>query len=135
MSLPGDFNATQSMSFTGNYNIVFKEMPLNLGLMGMYLENTTPVTQLNLYNIRLMARYRLLDKKLTPRVILSYTGVQRNEHTTDNRIQLQIRTAYKITETMEVQLGYNLSNYQYGSFRPDAVTTEHRVNLAVQQRF
>ena len=131
----GDFNTTQSMSFTGNYNIVFKEMPLNLGLMGMYLENTTPVTQLNLYNIRLMARYRLLDKKLTPRIMLSYTGVQRNEHTADQRIQLQMNTSYKITNAMEVKVVYNLSNYIYGSFRPDARTTEHRVSLAVQQRF
>ena len=131
----GDFNTTQSMSFTGNYNIVFKEMPLNLGLMGMYLENTTPVTQLNLFNIRLMARYRLLDKKLTPRVMFSYTGVQRNEHTADQRIQFQLGASYKITESIELKAGYNLSNYVYGSFRPDARTAEHRVSLSVQQRF
>jgi len=131
----GGLNTTQSLSFMGSYNVVFKNMPLNLGLMGMYLENTTPVTDLSLYNIRLMARYRLLDKKLTPRVMLSYTGVQRNVHTADQRIQLQLNTGYKITNSMEVKAVYNLSNYIYGSFRPDAKTTEHRVSLAVQQRF
>lgn len=131
----GDFNTTQSMSFTGNYNIVFKETPLNLGLMGMYLENTTPVTVLNLYNVRLMARYRLLNKKLTPRLMLSYTSVQRNEHSADQRIQIQFSTSYKITKAMEIKAGYNLSDYIYGSFRPDAKTTEHRINLSVQQRF
>jgi len=131
----GDFNTTKSMSFTGNYNIVFKEMPLNMGLMGMYLENTTPVTELNLYNVRLMARYRMFDKKLTPRIMLSYTGVQRNEHTADQRIQLQLTTSYKITGSLEVKAAYNMSEYIYGSFRPDAKTTEHRVRLSVQQRF
>ena len=131
----GDFNTTQSMSFTGNYNIVFKSMPLNLGFMGMYLENTTPMTELSLYNIRLMARYRFLDKKLTPRIMFSYTGVQRNEHTADQRIQMQLNKSYKVTEAIEVRAVYNLSNYAYGSFRPEAKTTEHRVSLAVQQRF
>jgi len=131
----GNFAQTQSTSFNANYNVVFKETPLNLGLMGMYLQNTTPVTELNLYTIRFMARYRLLDKKLTPRVTLSYTGVQRGEFTTDQRLQFQLKTAYKITDALELQLGYNLSNYIYGSFRPDAKTTEHRVNLSIQQRF
>lgn len=131
----GDFAQTQSTSFNANYNVVFKETPLNLGLMGMYLQNTTPATKLNLYTIRLMARYRMLDKKLTPRLTLSYTGVQRGEYTTDTRLQLQLKTAYKITDALQLQLGYNLSNYIYGSFRPDAKTTEHRVNLSIQQRF
>ncbi len=131
----GSFAQTRSTSFNANYNVVFKETPLNLGLMGMYLQNTTPATELNLYTIRLMARYRLLDKKLTPRATLSYTGVQRGEYSTDHRLQFQLKTAYKITDALEVQLGYNLSNYIYGSFRPDAKTTEHRVNLSLQQRF
>jgi hypothetical protein len=130
-----EFNSTKSMSFMGNYNIVFKNAPLNLGLMGMYLENTTPVSELNLYNIRLMARYRLLDKKLIPRLMLSYTGVQRNEYTPDKRIQIQLNTSYKISKAMEIKVNYSLSNYVYGSFRPDAKTTEHRVNLSIQQRF
>jgi len=131
----GEYTTTESMSFTGNYNIVFKEIPLNFGLMGMYLDNTTPATELKLYNVRLMARYRLLDKKLTPRVMLSYTGVQRNEYTTDQKIKFQINTSYKITKALEIKAVYNLSNYQYGSFRPGALTTEHRVNLSIQQRF
>jgi len=131
----GDYTTTESISFTGNYNIVFKEIPLNFGLMGMYLDNTTPSTELTLYNIRLMARYRLLDKKLTPRVMLSYTGVQRNEHTADQKIKFQINTSYKVTKALEIKAVYNLSNYDYGSFRPGALTTEHRVSLSVQQRF
>lgn len=131
----GDFNTTQSMSFTGNYTIVFAETPLNIGLMGIYLENTSPVTALNLYNIRLMARYRLFDKKLSPRIMLSYTGVQRDEHSADQRLQLQINTSYKISQTMDLTAGYNLSHYIYGTFRPDASTAEHRVSLSLQQRF
>jgi hypothetical protein len=131
----GDFAQTQSTSFNANYNVVFKKTPINLGLMGMYLQNTTPATELNLYTIRLMARYQLLDKKLIPRLTLSYTGVQRGDFTADTRLQMQLKTAYKISKVLELQLGYNLSNYIYGSFRPDAKTTEHRLSLSIQQRF
>ncbi len=131
----GNYNQTRSVSFTGNYNIVFTNMPLNLGLMGMYLENTSPATTLNLYNIRLMARYRFFDKKITPRIVMSYTGVQRNEHSTDQRLQLQLNTSFTITKSMQLTAGYNLSNYIYGSFRPDARTTEHRLSMSVQQKF
>jgi hypothetical protein len=131
----GDFNTTSSQSFTGNYNMVFKDIPLNLGLMGMFLENTTPATELNLYNIRLMARYRLLDKKLTPRILFSYTGVERDENTADQKLQLQINTSYKITDAMELKAGYNMSAYIYGTFRPGARTNENRIKLAVSHRF
>lgn len=131
----GTFVSTQSQNYTGNYMLVFNNIPLNLGLLGMYLENTTPTTSLTLYNIRLMARYRFLDNKLSPALNLSYMGIEYAGQTPDARLQMQLRTTYKVTSDMELQLGYTLSNHTYGSTRPGAVTTEHRLQLAVRQRF
>ena len=131
----GTFVSTQSQNFTGNYMLVFNNIPLNLGLLGMYLENTTPTTSLSLYNIRLMARYRFLDNKLSPSLNLSYMGIEYAGQTPDARLQLQLRTTYRVTSDMEIQLGYTLSNHTYGSARPGAITTEHRLQLAVRQRF
>jgi hypothetical protein len=126
---------TQSNSYTLNYNLVFSSIPLMLGAMGMYLDNETPDNQLNLYNIGVNARYRLLDKKLTPSVQLSYSGITRNENTPDNRTRLNIKTEYKITQKLVMKLAYTWSNYRYGSSRPDAVTNEHRIQLSIGQRF
>ncbi len=131
----GTFVSTQSQNYTGNYMLVFKNIPLNLGLLGMYLENTTPTTSLTLYNIRLMARYRFFDNRLSPSLNLSYMGIEYAGQTPDARLQLQLKTTYKVTSDMEFQLGYTLSNHTYGSSRPGAITTEHRLQLAVRQRF
>jgi len=126
---------TKSNSYNLNYNLVFSSIPLMLGAMGMYLDNETPDNQLNLYNIGINARYRLLDKKLTPSVQLSYSGITRNENTPDNRTRLNIKTEYKITQKLVMKLAYTWSNYRYGSSRPNAVTNEHRFQLSIGQRF
>ncbi|MCF8362581.1 MAG: hypothetical protein K9G70_08155 [Prolixibacteraceae bacterium] len=127
--------STLSNSYNLNYNMVFSTTPLMLGVMGLYLENETPATQINLYNIGFNARYRMLDKKLNPAVQFSFSGITRNEHTPDNRIRLNLRTEYKITPKLVTKLAYIWSNYRYGSSRPDAITNEHRLQFSIGQRF
>ena len=127
--------STLSNSYNVSYNLAFTNIPLVMGAMGLYLENETPQNQLSIYNIGINARYRLLDKKLTPSVLLSYSGITRNEHTTDNRARLNLKTEYKITPKLVMQIAYNWSNYVYGSSRPGAKTNEHRLQLSLGQRF
>jgi hypothetical protein len=133
------FNATTistlSNSYNLSYNMAFSNIPLILGAMGMYLENETPQNKLSLYSIGINARYRLLNKKLTPSFLLTYSGITRNEHTSDNRTRLNIKTEYKITPKLVIQIAYNWSNYVYGSLRPGAITNEHRIQLSLGQRF
>jgi len=127
--------STQSKSYNLSYNLVFSSIPLILGAMGMYLDNETPNNQLSLYNIGINARYRFLDKKITPSVLLSYSGITRNDNTPDNRIRLSLKTDYKITQKLVMKLAYSWSNYRYGSSRPDALINEHRFQLSFGQRF
>jgi hypothetical protein len=127
--------STRSNSYNLNYNMAFSNIPLIIGAMGMYLENETPQNLLSLYNIGLNARYRLLNKKLTPSVLFSYSGITRNEYTPDNRTRLNIKTEYKITPKLAIQMAYNWSGYVYGSSRQGAITNEHRFQLSLGQRF
>lgn len=106
-----------------------------MGIMGLLLDNETPQNQLNLYNIGLNARYRLLDKKLSPSILFSFSGIKRNEETADKRKRLNLKTDYKLTSKLNFRLAYTWSNYQYGTTRPDAVTNEHRLQFSVAQRF
>ncbi len=131
----GDFTTTQSTSFNASYNLVFANIPFNVGLMGMYLQNETPVMDLDLYHIGLTARYRFMENRLTPSLMLAHSGITREGFTTDHRWRINLKTDYKITEKMNLRFGYTYSNYQYGTTRPDASTNEHRLQLSVTQQF
>lgn len=131
----GDFITTQSASFNASYNLVFTNIPLSVGLMGMFLQNETPVMDLDLYHAGLTARYRFLDNRLTPSVMVSHSGITREGFTTDYRWRVNLKTDYKITPGMDLRFGYTWSNYQYGSARPGASTNEHRLQLSIAQRF
>jgi hypothetical protein len=127
--------STQSNTYNLSYNLAFKQFPLMMGVMGLLLDNETPENQINLYNVGVNARYRFFDKKLTPSVLFSYSGIKRNEHTPDNRSRLNIKTEYKLRPKLDLRLAYTWSNYVYGSSRPDAVTNEHRMQFSIGQRF
>ncbi len=73
----GDFINTQSTSFNASYNLVFLNLPLNLGVMGMYLQNETPVMDLDMYHVGFTARYRFLEDRLTPSLMVSHSGINR----------------------------------------------------------
>ncbi len=131
----GDFINTQSTSFNASYNMIFANLPLNLGVMGMYLQNETPVMDLDMYHVGVTARYRFLEDRLTPSLMISHSGINREGFTTDNRWRATLRTSYEIRQSMDIRLGYTYSNYQYGSVRQDAITHEHRLQLSLAQRF
>ncbi|SMO36414.1 hypothetical protein SAMN06265379_101280 [Saccharicrinis carchari] len=127
--------STVSKTLNMGYNLIFKDFPLSTGVMGLLLDNETPQSQLNLYNIGMNARYRLLDKKLSPSIMLAYSGIKRNDETPDKRTRLTLKTNYKLTKKLNFRLSYRWSHYKYGSARPDAKTNEHRLQFSVAQRF
>ena len=131
----GDFINTQSTSFNASYNLVFINLPLNLGVMGMYLQNETPVMDLDMYHVGVTARYRFLEDRLTPSLQISHSGINREGFTTDHRWRANLRTSFEVRPSLELRLGYTYSNYQYGSVRENAVTHEHRMQLSLNQRF
>ncbi len=131
----GDFVTTQSSSINLNYNIVFNNIPLNTGLMGMYLSNETPVMDMTLYHVGINARYSFLDDRLRPSVMLAHSGISRGAFTTDYRWRLNVKTDFEVRKNMDVRFGYTFSDYRYGSARPGAKTREHRLQLSVVQQF
>ncbi len=131
----GSFQNTISTSVNGNYQLVFESVPLNLGVMGMALNNNTPVTDIRIVNTGLNARYRLLERRLVPSVLFTYTNISRDQFTPDNRIRFTMKTTYEFTEYANFTASWNLSNYRYGSSRPDAATLENRFEFAIQTRF
>ncbi len=131
----GGFQKTVSTSFNGNYTIGFEAIPLNLGVMGMYLQNRTPTTDIDMVNLALNGRYRMFDNKLTPAVLISYSTIKRDAFSADHRVRVNLRTDYKISKLMSFRASYNFSNYNYGTSRPDASTIENRIQLALQMRF
>lgn len=130
----GDFVKTQSTNLHANYTMLFANIPLNIHLMGMYLVNETPVMDLTLYHVGLTVRYRLFDNRLVPSVMISHSGIDREGFSTDHRWRFNARTNFKITETMDIRAGYTYSRYDYGSARPGANTSEHRLQLSLSQR-
>ena len=131
----GNTISTVSKTLNMGYNLVFKNFPLSTGIMGMLLDNETPLTQLNIYNIAVNARYRFFNKKLTPSIMFAYSGIERNDETPDKRGRLTLKTEYKLMPKLNFRLAYTWSNYKYGSSRSGAKTNEHRLQFSVAQRF
>lgn len=131
----GSFQNTVSFSVNGNYQIAFSTMPLSLGVTGMYLENSTPVTDIRILNAGFNARYRLLDRRLVPSLLFSWTGINRDQFTADNRFRLNLKADYRIAPRTDLRAGWNLSSYRYGTSRPDAGILENRFQVSIQTRF
>jgi len=131
----GSFQNTTSIGVSSNYQVMFSEMPLSLGVMGMYLENRTPAADISIINAGLNARYRMYDRRLVPSLLFTWTTISRDQFTPDNRLRLNLKADYKIAGNTDLRASWNLSNYRYGSSRPDAVTVENRFQISVQTRF
>ncbi len=130
----GDFINTRSTAFNANYNLIFTDIPLNVGFMGMYLSNETALADLDIYHVGLTVRYRFFENSLSPSLMLSHSGISREGFSTDYRWRANLRTEYRVTESLSLRLGYTYSNYRYGSSRPGATTNEHRLQLSLSQR-
>ena len=131
----GNFQNTTSLSTSGNYTLVFHDRPLSTGIMAMMITNDTPLSRIRIFTSGVHARYQFYERRLIPSMRFTYSNISREPFTSDNRLRLQLRTTYKITEYADVNFSWNASTYRYGSSRPDATVSENRFQISLQTRF
>ncbi|OUS18069.1 hypothetical protein A9Q93_04020 [Nonlabens dokdonensis] len=129
------FAKAENSTYSLNYNISFLQIPLNIGLQSIYLENQLPTGDFNMLNYGLTASYKLLDKKLTPSIGFNYAHVDVPGFTTDNRSNFNLKLGYKLTKKLQCKLRYRYTNFSYGNSRPGGFLGQNRVQFSIQQRF
>ncbi len=129
-----DFIATDSKTYNANYMLIFKNIPLNIGLTGMYLQNKSSLTDLNITNYGIMAGYRLFNKKLRPSVSINYATITRDNFTPDKRINAKLKLKYKINKKMKLKISYLLNNNKYGDSRPGAILNENKIQFSILKK-
>ena len=131
----GETLLTRSESVQLNYQASFKSMPLSVGFNGLYLDNETPVSGLNILHAGVNARYRLKKSGLTPSANLSVASIRLSGFTTDYRTRLILKTEYRIKGGYDFGLAWNLSHYNYGTRKPSATTLENRFSASFRKSF
>lgn len=130
-----DFVATTSKNFSLNYNLMFKEMPLNINLVALFFNNEMPSNSLKMSNYGTNISYKFFDKKLSPSFGINFANITRDNFTTDHRLSLKLKTKYKINKNLQFNVSYRLNNYNYGTSKPNAITNENRMQFALIQKF
>ena len=134
-ALSNAFVATKSKNLSLNYNLMFKEMPLNINFIGLFFNNEMPVSSIKMSNYGTTVSYKFFDKKLSPSLGFNLANITRDNFTTDHRFGMRIKAKYKITKKLQFNASYRLNNYKYGSSKPNAITNEHRMQFALLQNF
>ena len=129
------FAKAENATFAANYNLSFLEMPLNIGLQGIYLKNQLPTGDFNMLNYGLTASYKMFDKKFTPSIGFNLAHINIPSFTTDYRTNINLRLGYKLTKKLQCKLRYRYINLNYGDSKPDAIVNQNRVQFSIQQRF
>lgn len=129
------FVATKSKNLSVNYNLMFKEMPLNINVIGLFFNNETSTSTIKMSNYGTTVSYKFFDKKLSPSLGFNLANITRDNFSTDHRFSLKLKAKYKINKKLQFNLTYRLNNYNYGSFRPNAITNENRMQFALLQKF
>lgn len=129
------FVATTSKNFSLNYNLMFKEMPLNINFIGLFFNNEMPASTIKMSNYGTTISYKFFDKKLSPSLGFNLANITRDSFTTDHRLSMRLKAKYKITKKLQFNASYRLNNYKYGSRKPNAITNEHRMQFALLQKF
>jgi hypothetical protein len=130
-----DFVATKSKNFSLNYNLMFKEIPLNVNLIGLFFNNEMPSNSLKMSNYGTTISYKFFDKKLSPSLGINFANIIRDNFTADHRLSLKLKTKYKLTKNLQFNLSFRLNKYNYGTSRPNAITNENRMQFALVQKF
>lgn len=129
------FVATTSKNVSLNYNMMFKEMPLNINLIGLFFNNEMPSSTLKMSNYGTTISYKFFDKKLSPAIGFNLASITRDSFTTDHRFSMRLKAKYKLNKKLQFNVSYRLNNYKYGSAKPNAITNEHRMKFALLQNF
>lgn len=129
-----DFVDTKSNTYNANYMVIFRNIPLNIGLTGLYLENLSSVGNLKLTTYGLNAGYRLLKKKLKPSISVNLANIKRGVFTQDNRLNIKFKLKYKINKKLRFNFTYKYDNNKYGSSRPGAILNENKIQFAILKK-
>jgi len=129
------FVANKSKNLSLNYNLMFKDMPLNINFISLFFNNEMPSSTIKMSNYGTTVSYKFFDKKLSPSLGFNLANITRDSFTTDHRLSIRLKAKYKITKKLLFNLSYRLNNYKYGSSKPNAITNEHRMKFALLQNF
>lgn len=129
------FAKAENTTYSINYNLSFLQIPLNIGLQGIYLENQLPTGDFNMLNYGLIAGYKMFDKKFTPSLGFNLAHIDMPGFTTDYRTNFNLRMGYKLTKKLQCRLQYRFTKFTYGTSRPNALLNQNRIQFSIQQRF
>lgn len=134
-AISSTFVATKSKNLSLNYNLMFKEIPLNINFISLFFNNEMPLSSIKMSNFGTTVSYKFFDKKLSPSLGFNLANITRDSFTADHRVSMRLKTKYKVTKKLQFNISYSLNNYTYGSSKPNANTNEHRMQLALVQKF
>lgn len=129
------FVNTTSKNFTTNYMIMFKKTPLRINFSGLFLDNKSPVSNLNLINFSTNIGYKFYNKKIIPSLNLGYAIINKDNFTGDKRVNIKLKTLYKINKKLDFNLSYLFNNNKYGSYRPNGLLNENIFQLSMLKKF
>ena len=129
------FVNTNSNSYNANYMIMFKKNPLNISFSGLLLDNKSPISTLNLINFSTNIGYKFYQKKITPTLNLGYAIINKDNFTADKRVNIKLKTLYKINKKLDFNLSYLFNNNKYGSYRPNGLLNENIFQLSMLKKF
>ncbi len=132
--LSDSFINTTSNSYNANYILSYTNTPLTLGANVLYLKNSSALSNFNLLNYGVNLGYRFFDKKLKSNVMFTMTNLKRNDFTPDNRLNIRLKLGYKINKSMQANMLYSLNNNRYGSYRPNAISNENKIQVSLTKK-
>lgn len=130
-----DFVASTSKNLSLNYNLSFKNSPLNINFIGLFFNNETTTSLIKMSNYGTTVSYKFFNKKLSPSLGINLANVTRDNFTTDHRLSVKLKAKYKITKKLQFKVSYKFNNYEYGTSKPNAITKENRMQFALLQNF
>ncbi len=133
--ISSSFVASKSKNLSIIYNLMFKDMPLNINVIGLFFNNEMPTSTIKMSNYGTTVSYKFFDKKLSPSLGLNFANITRDNFTADNRLSVKLKAKYKVTKKLQFNFSYRLNNYNYGTSKPNAITNEHRMQFALLQKF
>jgi predicted porin len=115
--------------------LMFKKMPLNVNVMLMHLNNETPVSDFKMNNYTSTISYKFMDKKISPSLSINVANISKSGFTKDKRVGVRLKSDYKINKKLKFRFSYRLNKYEYGSVRPNALSTENRLKFSLLKKF
>lgn len=122
-------------SFNTNYRASFKQIPLIVGVSGLYSENQSTISNFSILSAGLNLSYKLLNKKLKPSLRIVYSKFERDSFTPSQRVKTQLKLKYKINKKLNIKMDYSINWNRYGSSRPDAELIENKFQTTISKKF